>query len=56
MQAGDEPIVGQRFYKKDNRINGKGTNVNSTPIKTVLKDTLKVKLIYGLAIITTIVP
>ena len=37
MQAGDEPIVGQRFYRKDNRINGKGTNVNSTPIKFVLK-------------------
>ena len=37
MQAGDEPIIGQRFYRKDNRINGKGTNVNSTPIKTVLK-------------------
>ena len=37
MQAGDEPIVGQRFYRKDNRINGKGTNVNSTPIKSVLK-------------------
>ena len=37
MQAGDEPIVGQRFYRKDNRVNGKGTNVNSTPIKTVLK-------------------
>ena len=37
MQAGDEPIVGQRFYNKDNRIDGKGTNVNSTPIKTILK-------------------
>jgi len=37
MQAGDEPIVGQRFYKKDNRIDGKGINVNSTPIKTILK-------------------
>ena len=37
MQAGDEPIVGQRFYNKDNRIDGKGTNVNSTPIKIILK-------------------
>ena len=44
MQAGDDPIVGQRFYRKDNRINGKGTNVNSTPIKSVLKNTLKIKL------------
>ncbi len=37
MQAGDDPIVGQRFYNKDNRIDGKGTNVNSTPIKIILK-------------------
>ncbi len=47
MQAGDEPIVGQRFYRKDNRINGKGTNVNSTPIKTVLKKHFEGKTGYG---------
>ena len=47
MQAGDEPIVGQRFYRKDNRINGKGTNVNSTPIKSVLKRHFEGKTGYG---------
>ena len=47
MQAGDEPIVGQRFYRKDNRINGKGTNVNSTPIKSVLKRHFAGKTGYG---------
>ena len=47
MQAGDEPIVGQRFYRKDNRINGKGTNVNSTPIKSVLKRYFEGKTGYG---------
>ena len=47
MQAGDDPIVGQRFYRKDNRIDGKGINVNSTPIKTVLKRHFEGKTGYG---------
>jgi len=43
MTSGDDAIVGQRYFKKDNRIEGKGINVNSTPIKTVLKKYFKGK-------------
>jgi len=43
MTSGDDAIVGQRYFKKDNRIEGKGINVNSTPIKTVLKKYFKDK-------------
>ena len=42
-----DSIIGQRFYRKDNRINGKGTNVNSTPIKSVLKRYFEDKTGYG---------
>ena len=37
MTAGDELIVGERFFKKDNPIEGKGPNVNTIPIKKVMK-------------------
>jgi len=37
MTAGDELIVGQRFFNKDNPIEGKGPNVNTVPIKQVIK-------------------
>ena len=37
MTAGDELIVGERFFKKDNPIEGKGPNVNTIPIKQVMK-------------------
>src|SRR6056300_1896953 len=37
MTAGDELIVGARFFKKDNPIEGKGPNVNTIPIKKVMK-------------------
>ena len=47
MQAGDDPIVGQKILQKDNRIDGKGINVNSTPIKTVLKRHFEGKTGYG---------
>jgi len=37
MTAGDELIVGERFFKKDNPIEGIGPNVNTIPIKQVMK-------------------
>ena len=37
MTAGDELIVGERFFKKDNPIEGKSPNVNTIPIKKVMK-------------------
>ena len=37
MTAGDELIVGERFFKKDNPIEGIGPNVNTIPIKKVMK-------------------
>ena len=46
MTAGDDPIVGERYYDKDNRINGKGINVSSTPIKTIMKKYFKGKTGY----------
>ena len=41
MQAGDDKIVGQRIYAWDNPIKGKGPNVNTIPIKTVMKKYFK---------------
>ena len=37
MAAGDEHIIGQRYYRSDNAIKGKGLNVNTQPIKRVMK-------------------
>ena len=37
MTAGDELIVGQKYFNKDNSIKGKGPNVNNIPIKQVMK-------------------
>ena len=41
MQAGDDKIVGQRIYAWDNPIKGKGPNVNTIPIKRVMKKYFK---------------
>ena len=41
MQAGDDKIVGQRIYAWDNPIKGKGPNVNTIPIKKVMKKYFK---------------
>ena len=41
MAAGDEHIIGQRYFKNDNRIGGKGLNVNTQPIKRVMKKYFK---------------
>ena len=43
MRAGDDEIVGDRIHGKDNKIKGKGQNVNSMPIKTVIKKYFKDK-------------
>ena len=40
MAAGDEHIIGQRYYHSDNAIKGKGLNVNTQPIKRVMKNIL----------------
>ena len=48
MQAGDSAIIGDRYYGKDNRIKGKGQNVNSMPIKKVMKKYFKGKKHLGL--------
>ena len=37
MAAGDEHIIGSRYFKSDNRMGGKGQNVNTIPIKRVMK-------------------
>jgi len=37
MTAGDQLIVGQRYFKSDNPIKGVGPNVNTIPIKQVMK-------------------
>ena len=47
MQAGDDAIIGDRIYGKDNRIKGKGQNVNSMPIKKVMKKYFKGKKHLG---------
>ena len=41
MQAGDDEIVGDRIYNYDNPIRGKGPNVNTIPIKKVMKKYFK---------------
>ena len=41
MAAGDEHIIGQRYYDKDNRIKGKGQNVNTQPISRIMKKYFK---------------
>ena len=37
MTAGDQLIVGQRYFESDNPINGVGPNVNTIPIKQIMK-------------------
>ena len=37
MAAGDEHILGQRYFKTDNKIGGKGQNVNTQPISRIMK-------------------
>jgi len=43
MQAGDDEIIGDRLYNKDNAIKGKGLNTNTRPIKYVMKKYFKGK-------------
>lgn len=43
MQAGDDEILGERIYGRDNPIKGKGPNVNTIPIKTAMKRYFKNK-------------
>jgi len=43
MTAGDDYIIGERIFKKDNPIDGKGPNVNTIPIKKVMKKYFKDK-------------
>jgi hypothetical protein len=37
MTAGDEHIVGDRYFGDDNGFEGKGVNVNTIPIKRIMK-------------------
>ena len=48
MQAGDDGIIGDRFYGKDNAIRGKSPNTNTIPIKKVMKKYFKDKQHLGL--------
>ena len=48
MQAGDDAIIGDRIYGKDNPIKGKGPNTNTIPIKKVMKKYFKDKQHLGL--------
>ena len=48
MQAGDDAIIGDRIYGKDNPIRGKGPNTNTIPIKKVMKKYFKGKKHLGL--------
>ena len=43
MQAGDDAIIGDRIYGKDNPIKGKSPNTNTIPIKKVMKKYFKDK-------------
>ena len=43
MQAGDDEIIGDRLYGKDNPIRGKSPNTNTIPIKKVMKKYFKDK-------------
>ena len=48
MQAGDDGIIGERLYRKDNPIRGKSPNTNTIPIKKVMKKYFKDKQHLGL--------
>jgi CubicO group peptidase (beta-lactamase class C family) len=48
MTAGDDGIIGERLYGKDNPIRGKGPNTNTIPIKKVMKKYFKDKQHLGL--------
>jgi len=48
MQAGDDAIIGDRLYGKDNPIKGKSPNTNTIPIKKVMKKYFKGKKHLGL--------
>ncbi|MCH1415982.1 MAG: hypothetical protein L7V30_00515 [Gammaproteobacteria bacterium] len=48
MQAGDDAIIGDRIYGKDNPIKGKSPNTNTIPIKKVMKKYFKDKQHLGL--------
>ena len=48
MTAGDDGIIGDRLYGKDNPIRGKGPNTNTIPIKKVMKKYFKDKQHLGL--------
>ncbi len=48
MTAGDDGIIGDRLYGKDNPIRGKGPNTNTIPIKKVMKRYFKDKQHLGL--------
>ena len=48
MQAGDDGIIGERLYRKDNPIRGKAPNTNTIPIKKVMKKYFKDKQHLGL--------
>ena len=48
MRAGDDGIIGERLYRKDNPIRGKGPNTNTIPIKKVMKKYFKDKQHLGL--------
>ena len=48
MQAGDDAIIGDRLYGKDNPIKGKSPNTNTIPIKKVMKKYFKDKQHLGL--------
>jgi len=48
MQAGDDGIIGERLYRKDNPIRGKSPNTNTIPIKNVMKKYFKDKQHLGL--------
>ena len=41
MTAGDDLYIGQRYFNTDNRIEGSGQNVNSLPIKNIMKKYFK---------------
>jgi hypothetical protein len=47
MQAGDDGIIGERLYRKDNPIRGKSPNTNTIPIKKVMKKYFKGKKHLG---------
>ena len=56
MQAGDGEIVGDRIYNKDNRIKGNNKNINTKPIKSLMKRYFKDVDGLELMLILIIVP